>query len=132
MNRNEAREQAFLLIFSESFNSEQSIEELISNALEANDYENDEYTFRLIKGVSENKAQIDEIIAEKLNKWKMERLPKTTLAILRLAVFEIIYCDDIPDSVSINEAVELAKRFGSEKDYSFVNGVLGNISRAKQ
>lgn len=131
MNRNEAREQAFLLIFSESFNSEQSIEELIANALEANDYENDEYTFRLIKGVSENKAQIDEIIAEKLNKWKMERLPKTTLAILRLAVFEIIYCDDIPDSVSINEAVELAKRFGSEKDYSFVNGVLGNISRAK-
>ena len=131
MNRNEAREQAFLLIFSECFNSEQSAEELIANALEADDYENDEFTFRLLNGVSENKAQIDEIICEKLNKWKMERLPKTTLAILRLAVYEIIYCEDIPDSVAINEAVELAKRFGSEKDYSFVNGVLGNISRGK-
>ena len=132
MTRNEAREQAFTLLFSECFHSEQSAKELIENAGEAQDYEPNAYTERLLGGVKEHKAQIDEEISSKLtSSWRIERLPKTTLAILRLAVFEILFCEDVPDSVAINEAVELAKRFGSDKDYSFVNGVLGNIARSK-
>ena len=132
MNRNEAREQAFVLLFGECFNSEQSADELIENAALADEYEENEYTKRLLDGVKQNKAQLDEEIASKLTHWKMGRLPKTSLAILRLGVYEILFCDDVPDSVAINEAVELAKKFGSQKDYAFINGVLGNIARSKQ
>ena len=131
MKRNEAREQAFVLLFGECFNSEQSAEELVENAALAGEYENDDYTLALLNGVKENKEQIDAEIAAKLTKWKLGRLPKTTLAILRIGVYEILFCEDVPDSVAINEAVELAKRFGSEKDYVFINGVLGNIARSK-
>lgn len=131
MKRNEAREQAFLLLFSECFNQEQSASELIENASLADEYENDEYTLRLLNGVKQTKEQLDAEISSKLNKWKLNRLPKTSLAILRIGAYEILFCEDIPDSVAINEAVELAKRFGSDKDYAFVNGVLGNISRGK-
>ncbi|MBR0414524.1 MAG: transcription antitermination factor NusB [Clostridia bacterium] len=131
MKRNEAREQAFVLLFGECFNSEQSAAELIENATLAGEYESDAYTAALLSGVKEHKEQIDSEISAKLTNWKLGRLPKTTLAILRIGVYEILFCEDVPDSVAINEAVELAKRFGSEKDYAFVNGVLGNIARSK-
>ncbi|MBR2590358.1 MAG: transcription antitermination factor NusB [Clostridia bacterium] len=131
MKRNEAREQAFLLLFSGAFHPDCSAEELIDNVSEAGEYESDAYTLRLINGVMDNEQQLDEVITAKLNKWKLSRLPKTSLAILRLGTYEILYCEDVLDSVAINEAVELAKRFGSPKDYAFINGVLGNIARSK-
>ena len=62
-------------------------------------------------------------------KWSKERISRVALAIMRLAVYEMLYVDDIPVSVSINEAVELAKKYGGDEDSSFVNGVLGGISR---
>ena len=130
MKRNEAREQAFLLIFSADFHADTSVEEVIENAKEADAFETDDYTLRLVNGVWEHREQIDAEIAAKLTKWKIGRLPKTTLAILRIGVYEILFCEDVPNSVAINEAVELAKRFGSEKDYAFINGVLGNIARS--
>lgn len=131
MKRTQAREQAFSILFSDCF-GEQSAEELIDNALAAQEYEEDEYSLLLIKGVKENKEQIDGVIADNLNKgWKIGRLPKTTLAVLRIAIFEILFLDDVPDSVSVNEAVELAKKFGSENDYVFVNGLLGSVVRSK-
>lgn len=132
MKRNEAREQAFLLLFSECFQANETADTLIQNAVDAGEYEADAYTLRIVSGVKEHKEQLDEEIASKLNKWKLSRLPKTTLALLRLATYEILFCDDVPDSVAINEAVELAKRFGSQKDYFFVNGILGNIARGKE
>lgn len=131
MKRNEAREQAFLLLFSSEFQGEVSAEEVIANAKEAGEYESDAYTRRLVEGVLENRGDIDAAISEKLTKWKIGRLPKTSLAILRVGCYEILYCEDVPDSVAINEAVELAKRFGSERDFAFINGVLGNIARGK-
>ena len=131
MKRNEAREQAFLLIFYADFHADTAAEELIANAKEADAFESDTYTERLIHGVWEHREQLDAEISAKLTKWKLSRLPKTTLAILRIGVYEILFCEDVPDSVAINEAVELAKRFGSEKDYAFINGVLGNIARSK-
>ncbi|MEG1869995.1 MAG: transcription antitermination factor NusB, partial [Oscillospiraceae bacterium] len=72
---------------------------------------------------------IDTVLQEYSNKWKLGRLPRIVLSILRAAYCEIKYLDDIPDSVAINEAVELAKIFAGEEDASFVNGVLGGISR---
>ncbi len=131
MKRTQAREQAFSILFSDCF-GEQSAEELVENALAAQEYENDEYSLLLINGVKDNKEKLDEVISVNLNKnWKIGRLPKTTLAILRIAIFEILFLDDVPDSVSVNEAVELAKKFGSENDYVFINGLLGSVVRSK-
>lgn len=131
MKRTQAREQAFSILFSDCF-GEQSTEELIENALAAQEYEEDEYSLLLIKGVKDNQEKLDETISANLTKgWKIGRLPKTTLAVLRIAIFEIMFLDDVPDSVSVNEAVELTKKFGSENDYVFVNGILGSIIRSK-
>ena len=131
MKRNEAREQAFSILFSDCF-GEQNFEELIDGAKSAGEFEEDDYSILLIKGVKEKTDEIDEKISANLNKgWKIGRLPKTTLAILRIAIYEIMFLDDVPDSVSINEAVELAKKFGSENDYIFINGILGSIVRSK-
>lgn len=131
MKRTQAREQAFSILFSDCFGS-QSTEELIDNATAAQEYESDEYSLLLITGVKDNEEKLDEVISANLNKgWKIGRLPKTTLAILRIAIFEIMFLDDVPDSVSVNEAVELAKKFGSQNDYVFVNGLLGSVVRSK-
>ncbi len=133
MNRNEAREQAFTLLFSEIFSGDSSAESIIDAAVLSGEYQENEFTLRLLRGVIDKKTELDSLIESKLaGGWKLERLPKTTLAVLRLAVYEIMFCDDIPDAVSINEAVELVKKYGAEKDYMFVNGILGNISRGKE
>ncbi len=133
MNRNEAREQAFTLLFSEIFSGDAGIDSIVDAATLSGEYRENEFTLRLLHGVIDKKKELDTLIANRLAVgWKIERLPKTTLAVLRLAVYEIMFCDDIPDSVSINEAVELVKKYGAERDYVFVNGILGCISRGKQ
>ena len=76
--------------------------------------------------------KIDALIEEHSHKWKTTRLSRVALSVLRLAVYELMYCEDIPVSVSINEAVELAKSYAGEEDASFINGVLGGIVRACQ
>lgn len=79
--------------------------------------------------IREHIKDIDRIIIENIDSWKIDRLAKADLAILRTAVAEMFYMDDIPEPVSINEAVELAKKYGDEKSAPFVNAVLGKISR---
>ncbi len=92
--------------------------------------DNDKIFFTdLIKGVIKNIDSINEIIEDNLKSWKMNRIAKTDLAILQLAVYEIFYRDDVPDSVAINEAVELGKEYGTDDSGSFINGVLGKIVR---
>jgi len=86
-----------------------------------------EYVIRVLKGVSENEAQINETITKYLVKWKLERLPKMNLAILKMATYEILFDEDIPNKVTINEAIELAKRYGDDNAPSFINGVLNNL-----
>ena len=75
--------------------------------------------------------RIDAMISAHVTGWTFERIAKVDLSILRLATFELLYRDDIPEGASINEAVELGKRFGGEKSAKFINGVLGAISKAK-
>ena len=87
----------------------------------------DQYIKSISKGVSEKVSELDEAISKHLKGWKMERICKTDLAILRLAIYEILYRDDIPYKVSVNEAVELAKSFGEDSSPSFINGVLAGI-----
>lgn len=89
-----------------------------------------DYVLQLVNGVEENRAVIDEQLRAVSENWKVERMPIVDRAILRLAVYEMVYEEDVPISVTINEAVELAKDFGGEDDSPrFVNGVLGHIAR---
>ena len=89
-----------------------------------------DYALQLVNGVTDHRAQIDEQLALVSENWKVERMPIVDRTILRLAVYEMLYETDVPISVSINEAVELAKDFGGEDESPrFVNGVLGHIAR---
>ena len=126
MNRKIAREQAFIIIFEKQFNSD-DIEYIIDSAIESEIYKENDFSKNEILGVFSNLDLIDNTISENLKNWSINRLSKVSLAILRLAVYEIIFVDDIPNSVSINEAVELAKKYGVEDDAKYVNGVLGAI-----
>lgn len=83
-------------------------------------------------GIVENKAKIDEVIMSGLENWDIDRLSKVDLSILRIAVYEILFSEDIPNAVAVNEAVELAKLFSEDKAPSFINGVLGNIVTAQK
>jgi transcription antitermination protein NusB len=87
----------------------------------------DEFTRRLVQGVAHNLAEIDKRIEEASDNWKPERMAAVDRNILRIGVFELCHCDDIPATVSINEMVEVAKGFGSENSASFVNGILDKV-----
>ena len=82
--------------------------------------------------VQDHHEEIDKLISENLDKWSLDRIAKTDLAILRTAVAEMLYVDSIPERVSINEAVNLAKKYGDERSYAFINSVLGKISRNRK
>ncbi|MDR1565636.1 MAG: transcription antitermination factor NusB [Oscillospiraceae bacterium] len=122
--RRAAREQAFVLIFEKSF-TEKEADDIIAEAIEARELEPVPFAISSFKGVFENIEVLDSIIEELAKGWQLKRLPRTALAVLRLALYEMIYLhNEIPYSVSINEAVELAKKFGGKDDSSFINGIL--------
>lgn len=129
MNRTEAREQAFKLLYSMEIQKENE-EEQIDLYFESNEI-NDEKTKEYIKdvwlGVEKNKEEITEKISSNLKtNWKLERISKIDIALLKLAIYEMLY-KKIPFKVAINEAVELAKKYGEDNSASFVNGVLASI-----
>ena len=129
VSRYKIREQAFILGF-ESLFSDTDIDELADNAGDARDEFISDAAVERAKGVNENIDAIDEKISDNLRQgWKISRISKVSLAILRLALYEMLYDDSIPVSVSINEAVELAKKYSVEDDASFVNGVLGAVAK---
>ncbi|HIZ83501.1 MAG TPA: transcription antitermination factor NusB [Firmicutes bacterium] len=129
MNRKEAREQAFILVFEKSFRDE-PVPEIIEAAKEGRELPGDAYMEQAAEGVFQHLEEIDETIKANLTGWKLERLSRVSLAVLRLSVFEMLHREDIPVSVSINEAVELAKRFATKDDAAYVNGVLGSVARS--
>lgn len=128
MNRKLARENAFVLIFEKIFRDD-TVEEIIKDAIEARNFEYDDYVETVFKGVYENLNTIDARISDNLKNWKLSRISKVSLSILRLAVFEMLYVESIPQSVSINEAVELAKKYSTQDDASYINGVLGTLAK---
>ena len=130
MKRREAREQAFILAFEQTINQD-SIQHIIDAAGMSRDLIADEFAERLALGVEEHRDELDEIISRYIRGWKMNRLSKTSLTILRMAVYAIRFEKDIPPQVSVNEAVELAKKYGAAEDASFINGVLASVIRAE-
>lgn len=141
MSRKSARENAFKIIyncalmkepphdmcayFEETYNDEMWAEEKLSEK----DFE---YMKTVVFGAAENKDALNEKIEPLLKKWDLKRLPKVSLAILQLALFEIENLADVPDKVAVNEAVELAKLYGEDDTYRFINGILAEYLKNKE
>lgn len=128
MTRKQAREEAFILIFEKQFNSD-SLEDIMECAVQVREIEPDSYIRSVFFGVYEKLEELDGVISENAVGWSIKRISKTALAVLRLAIYEIRYMDDIPVSVTINEAVELCKKYATKEDASFVNGILASVVR---
>ncbi len=130
MTRREAREQAFIVLFEKIFDNEATLSEIVETAKEAELIKINAFAENILNMVEENSEEIDKVIEENSQDWTLLRLPKVSLAILRLAVAEIRYIDEVPNGVAVNEAVELAKKYGTNEDASFINGILGTITKA--
>ncbi|WP_461204361.1 transcription antitermination factor NusB [Clostridium sp. DL1XJH146] len=132
MNRRKSREVLMKLMFEQSINKE-PIEVLIQNYKEANHEDTDDLDMNFInneaEGVLENIKNIDFKIEENMKKWKLDRISKVDLTIMRIAAYEIMNVDEIPAKVSINEAVELSKLYSTDNSPAFINGVLDSIKK---
>lgn len=128
MNRRQSREQAFILIFESSFKL-QSKEEIIKLSQSIRGKEVNSFTKELFEGTLDKQDELDNYIETHIQGWGKDRLSKVVLAILRLATFEIFYQSNTPIEVAINEAVEIAKKYSTQEDASYINGVLGSISK---
>ena len=130
MNRTTMRELAFKLLYSIEIQKDEDNQELMQTFLESNKIENKtaiDYIEDVILGVKKNQSTIEEMIKENLKvEWKIERVSKIDLSILKLAIYEIKY-KKLPYKVVINEAVELAKKYGEDTSSKFVNGILASI-----
>ena len=130
MNRSAIRELAFKLIYSQEIQKEENIEEQIELFIESNDIQDNnaiEYIKDTIKGIETNKKEIIELIEKNLKAdWKVERISKVDLSLLKLAIYEINY-KKLPFKVVINEVVELAKKYGEDQSKNFINGILASI-----
>ena len=132
MTRKEARELLMQLLYQMELLNDHS-EENKTAYLDKNFKEkgHKDYASQLMEQVLSNKDAIDAKLNEYSNKWNTTRMPKVDLAILRLAAAELLYMDDIPNAVAINEAVDMAKKFSSDESKAFINGILGKIAKEK-
>ena len=128
MTRREAREAAVELIFEQEFKKDQNILETIENAAELREMKYSGFAKKLFTEAWNKREEIDAKIGGSSEKWNIDRISKTALAVSRIAVYEILFEENIPASVSINEALELLKHFGDFESVSFVNGLLGTIA----
>lgn len=134
MNRRKSREIAMKLLFEISINKK-DVKEAIESYKENNDKFDDvdfDYIESILNGIHINNEFLDKIIEENSNNWKLNRISKINISILKIAVYEICFDKDIPEKVSANEAVNLAKKYSDEKSPSFINGVIGNIIKSRQ
>ena len=122
--------RAFILLFENAIKCDETFEEIYTKATEERGLEVDEYVNKVFFGVAENDRVINMKIEECLVGWKKERVSYVATAILKLATYELMFIEDIPAKVSINEAIELSKKFDDDKAYVFVNGVLNKIAES--
>ena len=135
MTKREFRENIYITLFQVPFYPAEAAQEQADLFLEDLEDVPEKDKVRLRENffqILPHLSELDEKISGKAKGWKLERLGKADLAILRLAVFEILYNEKVPNAVAINEAVELAKKYGGDKSGKFINGVLGAIERETQ
>lgn len=130
-NRRESREEVFALLFEWSFKEDENMAEIAENAVMARGVSLSKFSHLLLETAEGNMEDIDQTIEKYSDNWKINRISRVGLASLRLALCELMYFEDIPPGATINEAVELAKKYGSDDDSSFVNGILGNYVRTE-
>ncbi|MCL2361593.1 MAG: transcription antitermination factor NusB [Defluviitaleaceae bacterium] len=137
-SRTDARRHSFSIIFQLPFHQDEKNQEETLAWLKTLYYEylevapigrDDEYIDRVIWGAFEKQAQLDGVIENFLKDWALDRINRVDLALLRLAIYEMLSEPDVPLGVAVNEAVELAKIYGTDDSPAFINGVLGNVSR---
>lgn len=131
MTRRALREQVFLMLFRVEFHDAKELNEqieLYKDQLEECSEKDCEYIINKFKGIVEKLEEIDTAIGEASKGWKVSRMAKVDLALIRLAVYEMKYEEDVPVKVAINEAIELAKQYGTDDSPAFVNGVLAKLA----
>ncbi|MDX5474305.1 MAG: transcription antitermination factor NusB [Bacillaceae bacterium] len=129
MKRSEAREKALQAVFQIDL-SDIEPQEAIENVLESSSKKEDQFLTHLVHGTVKNLPEIDSMISGHLENWTLSRLGTVDRTILRIAVFEMMYEEEIPTSVSMDEAIELAKKFGDDKSSKFINAVLSKVKDA--
>ena len=146
MVRNTAREIAVHLAYELSF-TDKTVDELLDSRLNSESFselagedelyadapnaKQAEYIRTLVHGVADHAPELDDFIARYARGWSFERIPLVASAVMRVAMYEILYCRDIPNSVAINEAVEIAKKYETPETVKFINGILGSFVRAE-
>ncbi len=128
MKRRQARENAVAALFEMSFGIN-DIRDIIETSRENDEFCVNAYGEKLINYFLENSCEVDDAIKARLKDWKIERLPRVNVAILRICVAEMMMSEENIDSIVINEAVEISKKYAGENDYQFINGVLGVIAK---
>lgn len=135
MNRSAIREYTFKLIYSLEIQKQENLDEQIDlffESCEIKDENAQKHIREVVKGIYKNQKEISEDIEKNLKEdWKLSRISKIDLALLEIAIYEIKY-DQIPYKVAINEAVELAKKYGEDKSKNFVNGILASVVKEMQ
>ena len=129
LSRRKIREAAFLIIFERSFGNYE-LEELFDIARESENIQINDEVVKIVKGVYEHIDELDNIIAKYSQKRSVERIPKVNLSLLRLAIYEAKYSENVPVNVAISEAVAIAEKYAFESDAKFINGALGSFSRS--
>ena len=135
MGRREQRESIFHLLFMTEFNPSEEIPEqkqMYLDNIEELQEKDQSYIQNKFENIREKITEMDDILNQCSKGWKTSRMGKVDLSILRLAVYEILFDEEVPDKVAINESVELAKKFGGDESPSFINGVLGKVAAMKQ
>ena len=128
--RGKARKRALDVLYASDMRSESPIVAL-DRAIADGEGPTNEYTATLVRGVVEHQARIDELLSTYAEGWTIERMPAVDRNVLRLGVYELLYVDDVPDTVAVTEAMALVRDLSTDESPSFVNGVLGNIQRHK-
>ena len=131
MNRTLAREVAMKILFARSLGGEDTWEEVLEQSQARDELSDEDKTFleNEVFGVERHREELDGLIGGYAQGWNLNRLAKVDLTLLRMGLFELLYLPEVPVGAAINEAVELSKRYGEDKSYSFINGILGTAAR---
>lgn len=127
MTRKEAREEAFRLLFETEFRTEASSDEIYAISTDNREVAENKYIRTVYFGVREHLEEIDAMLMRHSKGWKTERITPVSRSVIRLCIYEMLYMEDIPTAVSLNEAIELVKKYDDAKVRAFVNGVLNGV-----
>jgi len=128
--RSKARKRALDVLYAAEMRRE-SATDALDRAIADGEGPTNDYTATLVRGVVEHQLRIDEVLSSYSEGWTLERMPAIDRNVLRLGVYELMYADDVPDTVAVSEAMALVRDLSTDESPPFVNGVLGNIQRDK-